>query len=165
MGAKLVPTSKVHANDYNPNHVARPEMKLLVLSIEQDGLTQPIVTFYDKKKDEYIVVDGFHRYTIIKDYFKSDVIPVVVIDKPIGERMASTIRHNRARGVHRVVGEDSATGMNDIVAQLQENGWDDLRIAEELGMTPEELLRLKQTKGVARMLKAKDYASSWEGGF
>src|SRR5690554_5004221 len=86
LNAKLVPADKVIANDYNPNKVASPEMKLLKLSIELDGVTQPVVTYYDKKQDIYTVVDGFHRYTIIKNEFKSDVIPIVVINKDLDER-------------------------------------------------------------------------------
>lgn len=104
-----VPSSKVIGNDYNPNRVAPPEMKLLELSIRQDGYTQPIVTFYDADKDQYIVVDGFHRTRVgkevkdISDRIKNH-LPVVVIDKDLRERMASTIRHNRARGTHAIPG-------------------------------------------------------------
>ena len=116
LNVKLVPTDKVVANDYNPNKVATPEMRLLKLSIELDGVTMPIVTYYDKEQDIYIVVDGFHRYTILKDYLKSDVIPVVVIDKPLDERMGSTIRHNRARGTHQI------RSMSDIVVELSKEG-------------------------------------------
>jgi len=155
MNPVLIPIEKVVANDYNPNSVAKPEMNLLTISIEEDGLTMAIVVFYDDTQDKYIIVDGFHRYTIVKDYFKSDVIPATIIDKDIGQRIASTIRHNRARGVHKVM------GMSDIVAILIKNGWDDIRIANELGMSPEELLRLKQTKGIAITLANKEYGRSW----
>lgn len=155
MNPKLVPIDKVIANDYNPNRVANPEMKLLAHSIEEDGLTMPIVTFYDKEIDKYIVVDGFHRYTIIKDYFKSDVIPVVTIDKDIKERMASTVRHNRARGVHKV------DLQADMVVELIKKGWSDEDVAKHLGMTFEEVLRLKQTTGIAALFKDRKHSRSW----
>ena len=115
-------------------------MKLLKLSIEKDGYTQPIVTYYDGEK--YIIVDGFHRYRCAKEYFKLKEIPIVVIDKNINERIASTIRHNRARGTH------SIRGMSDIVLMLIRGGWSDSRIAEYLGMEIEEVLRLKQITGL-----------------
>ncbi len=102
MQPKLVSIDKVVANNYNPNKVAKPEMELLYKSILEDGLTMPVVTFYDDKIDKYVIVDGFHRYTIVKDYFKSDVVAISIIDKDIKQRMASTVRHNRARGVHKV---------------------------------------------------------------
>lgn len=100
---QAIPVEKIKANDYNPNRVAPPEMKLLEISIWEDGFTQPIVCYYDKDKDEYIVVDGFHRFTTMltspRIYEREGgKMPVVVIDKPLGDRMASTIRHNRARG-------------------------------------------------------------------
>lgn len=159
MNVLLVPSSKVQANDYNPNKVSQApgsEFDLLRLSLSEDGVTQPVVTFYDKDADKYIIVDGFHRYLLIKEYFKSPVIPVVVLDKDIKERMASTIRHNRARGKHQV------TLMGDLVRSLVEKGWGDVEIAKHLGMSAEELLRLKQITGIAQVLKNKEYAQAWE---
>jgi ParB-like chromosome segregation protein Spo0J len=156
MDVKLIPIEKCLTNEYNPNKVSPNEMALLRLSIETDGVTQPIVTFYDKETDLYIVVDGFHRYIIIRDHFKSPVIPVVVIDKEIKDRMASTIRHNRARGKHQV------DLVSVLVRSLIEKGWGDVEIARHLGMSAEELLRLKQVTGIAHMLKNKDYAQAWE---
>lgn len=155
MNPKLVDINKVVANDYNPNKVANPEMKLLAHSIEEDGLTMPIVTYYDEEIDKYIVVDGFHRYTIVKDYFKSDVIAVVTIDKDIKDRMASTVRHNRARGVHKV------DLQADMVVDLIKKGWDDEDVAKHLGMTFEEVLRLKQQTGVASVFKGRSHSRSW----
>lgn len=156
LDAKLIQIEKVVSNEYNPNYVAEPEMELLRISIEEDGLTQPIVVYYDKKKDLYVVVDGFHRYVIIKDYFKSDMIAVVVIDKPIAERMASTIRHNRARGKHQV----------DLTAELVKSllrlGKNDDEIAHALGMSAEEVLRLKQQVRVAEVMANAYYTQSWE---
>ena len=104
---KRVPVEKIQANSYNPNHVAPPEMKLLYKSILEDGYTMPIVCYYLEDIDKFEIVDGFHRYTVIKkhkDIFEREggCLPVSVINKPISDRMASTIRHNRARGSHDV---------------------------------------------------------------
>lgn len=97
LNVKMVDIKKVVANDYNPNKVAPPEMELLRHSIEEDGYTQPIVTYYDEETDKYIVVDGFHRYRVAKEVFNLKEVPIVTIDKDLDNRMASTIRHNRAR--------------------------------------------------------------------
>ena len=156
MDVQLVPTSSVEANDYNPNFVAEKEMELLKLSIEQDGLTQPVVAYHDAARDRYTVVEGFHRYLLMRDHFKSRVIPVVVIDKPLGERMASTIRHNRARGKHLV------DLQAELVKKMLRLGYDDAYIAAALGMTAEELLRMKQQVKVADILANAHYTQSWE---
>ena len=105
---KAVPVEKVYANDYNPNVVAPPEMKLLELSIWEDGFTMPCVCYYNKEEDNYILVDGYHRYTVLKTskrIYKREngLLPIVVIDKDLSNRMSSTIRHNRARGMHNIV--------------------------------------------------------------
>jgi len=155
-----VPAEKTHANDYNPNTVAPPEMKLLTLSILEDGYTQPIVAFYDKEKDKYIIVDGFHRHRVgleNKDVYKKCLgyLPIVVIDKPLENRMASTIRHNRARGKHAV------KPMSEIVADLIQLGWDDKQIGKELGMDADEVLRLKQNTGLPEIFKNRDFSKSW----
>ena len=155
MQPKLVSIDKVVANNYNPNKVAKPEMELLYKSILEDGLTMPVVTFYDDKIDKYVIVDGFHRYTIIKDYFKSDVVAISVIDKDIKQRMASTVRHNRARGVHKV------DLQADMVVDLLKKGWNDNDISKELGMTLEEVLRLKQQTGIAELFKDRTHSKSW----
>lgn len=155
MQPKLVPIDKVVANNYNPNKVAKPEMELLYKSILEDGLTMPVVTFYDDKIDKYVIVDGFHRYTIVKDYFKSDVVAISVIDKDIKQRMASTVRHNRARGVHKV------DLQADMVVDLLKKGWNDNDISKELGMTLEEVLRLKQQTGIAELFKDRTHSKSW----
>jgi len=156
LDVELVPTEKVVANDYNPNKVATPEMKLLKLSIELDGVTMPVVTYYDKERDMYEVVDGFHRYTVLKDYFKSDVIPVSVIDKPLDERMGSTIRHNRARGTHQI------RSMSDIVIDLSKDGWSDEEICKKLGMELDEVVRLKQISGLKEAFANHEFSKSWE---
>lgn len=156
LGAKLVPAEKVIANEYNPNVVHSPEMKLLRLSIELDGVTQPIVVYYNKNKDQYIVVDGFHRYIILKDKLKCDKIPVTVIDKPLDERMGSTIRHNRARGTHQI------RGMSDIVLKLSKKGWSEEEICNKLGMELDEVIRLKQITGLKEAFANHKFSRSWK---
>ena len=158
---RAVPIEKVKANDYNPNAVAPPEMALLETSIWEDGYTQPIVTYYDKDNDLYIVVDGFHRYLTIKNSKRiyereRGMLPIVVIDKELGDRMASTIRHNRARGTHNI------ELMSTIVAELVEMGKGDRWICQHIGMSVDELLRLKQITGVAALFANRDFSDSWE---
>ena len=155
-----VPVDMVQANDYNPNSVASIEMELLYVSISHDGYTQPIVTVYDKELDKYIIVDGFHRYFIAKT--KADIskringrIPIVVIDKDITERMASTVRHNRARGEHMV------TGMSNLVFQMLDNGMSEAEICQELGMQPEEVLKLKHITGFSKLFENAEYSKAW----
>ncbi len=158
---KSVPISKVTANDYNPNSVAPPEMQLLETSIWEDGYTQPVVTVYDKEKDVYVVVDGFHRFLTLKNSKRinqreNGMLPVVVLDKEISDRMASTIRHNRARGSHNI------ELMSTIVAELVEMGKGDRWICEHIGMSQDELLRLKQITGVAALFLNRDFSASWD---
>lgn len=158
---RAIPLDMVVSNDYNPNKVAPPEMELLKTSIIEDGYTQPIVTFYDPEKDKYIVVDGFHRYLTIKNnkeiYDRENgLLPVVVINKSIGDRMASTIRHNRARGTHNV------ELMSTIVSELVEMGKGDRWICEHIGMSLDELLRLKQITGLASLFLNREFSDSWE---
>ncbi len=160
---KAVPVEKVVANDYNPNRVAPPEMKLLELSIWEDGFTQPVVCYHDKDNDQYIVVDGFHRYTIMKTseriYAREHgKLPIVVIDKELGERMASTIRHNRARGSHNI------DLMCNIVEELVEMGKSDNWICKNIGMSADELLRMKQVTGLAVLFRDEEFSRSWEVG-
>ena len=155
-----IPIEKVQANTYNPNAVAPPEMELLETSIWEDGYTQPVVTYYDKEKDLYIVVDGFHRYLIMQRSQRirereRGMLPVVVIDKEIGDRMASTIRHNRARGTHNI------ELMSAIVAELVEMGKGDRWICKHIGMSADELLRLKQITGVAALFANREFSQSW----
>lgn len=152
---------RVKSNDYNPNRVAPPEMELLETSIWEDGYTQPVVTYYDTEQDVYIVVDGFHRWRTMRDSTRirereQGILPIVVIDKEIGERMASTIRHNRARGTHNI------ELMSDIVAELVEMGKSDRWICKHIGMSPDELLRLKQITGVAALFANREFSDSWD---
>jgi ParB-like chromosome segregation protein Spo0J len=155
MNVKLVDIDKIIANDYNPNKVATPEMKLLELSILEDGYTQPIVTYYDAEQDKYIIVDGFHRYTVGKKLQLKE-LPIVAIDKPIEDRIASTIRHNRARGTHQI---DS---MQEIMKILIDSGKSDNWISKHLGMDKDEVLRLKQLTGLAELFKNHEFSRSWD---
>jgi ParB-like chromosome segregation protein Spo0J len=157
-----VPTDTVVANDYNPNSVAPPEMKLLELSIHEDGYTQPVVTFQRDAHKE--VVDGFHRTRVAKeskDVRKrlSGYVPVVVINAgrtDLTDRMASTIRHNRARGKHNV---DS---MSDIVVELKKRNRSEEWIAKHLGMDSDEVLRLCQISGLTEMFSNSEFSKSWD---
>lgn len=162
-GVRAVPIEKIRANEYNPNSVAPPEMKLLYDSIKEDGYTMPIVCYYNAADDIYEIVDGFHRYRTMlehKDIYdrENGCLPVSVIDKPLDERMASTIRHNRARGTHDV------DLMSNIVAELHTVGRTDAWIAKHLGMDVDEITRLKQITGLADLFKNKEFSKSWEPG-
>jgi ParB-like chromosome segregation protein Spo0J len=155
-----VKADKVQGNDYNPNKVAPPEMKLLEVSILEDGFTQPIVAYKDLEGDKYTVVDGFHRLRVgreNKEIYKRmfGYLPIVVIDKQPEERIASTIRHNRARGKHGVA------PMSDIVAGLAQAGWENDKIAHSLGMDADEILRLKQRTGIAELFKNREFTKAW----
>ena len=156
-----VPIEKVKPNDYNPNAVAPPEYELLYDSIREDGYTMPVVCYRDEDRDEYIIVDGFHRYRIMLDHDdirvrEGGMLPVTVIDKPIDCRMASTIRHNRARGSHNV------DLMSNIIAELHELGRSDAWISKHLGMDEDEILRLKQITGLAALFKDVRFGRAWE---
>lgn len=158
---KSVHISKIKANDYNPNAVAPPEMQLLETSIWEDGYTQPVVVVRDESDDTYTVVDGFHRYTVLKNSERirrreKEMLPVVVLKKEMHDRMASTIRHNRARGSHNI------ELMSAIVAELVEIGKGDRWICKHIGMSPDELLRLKQITGVAALFQNKQFSQSWD---
>lgn len=158
---KRVPIEKVTANDYNPNSVAPPEMALLETSIWEDGYTQPVVVVRDEENDKYVVVDGFHRYCILRDSKRINErenghLPVVVLNKEMHDRMASTIRHNRARGSHNI------ELMSTIVAELVEMGKGDRWICKHFGMSVDELLRLKQITGVAALFQNQDFSKSWD---
>ena len=156
-----VPIEKVTANDYNPNKVAPPEMELLEISVWEDGYTQPVVAVRDEENDTYIVVDGFHRYLTIKNSKRimereKGLLPVVLLDKHKSDRMASTIRHNRARGTHNI------ELMSTIVSELVEMGKGDRWICKHIGMSIDELLRMKQITGLASLFENTDFSESWE---
>jgi ParB-like chromosome segregation protein Spo0J len=157
-----VPSNEVRANDYNPNTVAPPEMKLLEHSITEDGFTQPIVAWHTG--EGYEVVDGFHRNRVgrespavrrrVRGYLPLSIINTARHDR--GDRIAATIRHNRARGKHRV------QGMSDIVIELKRRNWSDEKIGRDLGMDPDEVLRLTQITGLAEMFADKQFSEAWE---
>jgi ParB-like chromosome segregation protein Spo0J len=161
---RWVPADSVHSNDYNPNAVAPPEMELLRLSIMADGYTQPIVTNLDDDSVNRTVIDGFHRNRVGKEC--EDVatrirgyLPVVQIKgdrTDRGDRIASTIRHNRARGKHAV------SAMADIVLELKRRNWSDKKIGIQLGMDDDEVLRLAQITGLAEAFANRDFSKSWE---
>ena len=156
-----VHVDKIQANDYNPNSVAPPEMELLETSIWEDGYTMPVVCFFDEENDKYIVVDGFHRLSVLKTSKRvydreQGHLPISVIDKELGDRMASTIRHNRARGSHNL------DLMSTIVSELVEMGKGDAWICKHVGMSKDELLRMKQITGLASLFLNKDFSDSWD---
>jgi len=165
---RWVPAGAVQANDYNPNQVAPPEMELLRLSIDHDGYTQPIVTYVDVPADgtgtHYEVVDGFHRHRVGREYPEVagsllGFLPAVQIraeSADRSDRIAATIRHNRARGKHQVV------KMTDIVLELKRRNWSDAKIAKHLGMDPDEVLRLSQIGGLADVFADRDFSMAWE---
>lgn len=152
-----VDSEKVFANDYNPNNVAPPEMELLELSIRNDGYTQPIVT-WEVEDGRYEVVDGFHRHLVGKK-IGLEKLPIVVINKDRtgrNDRIASTIRHNRARGKHKI------DAMSEIVVELKRRNWSPKKIGTELGMDQDEVLRLCQISGLAEMFEDKEFSLAWE---
>ena len=160
-GVRAVPFDEIVPNTYNPNTVAPPEMRLLYDSIREDGYTMPIVCYHDRENDTYIIVDGFHRWRIMRDYpdiyeREKGMLPVSVIDKPISGRMASTVRHNRARGTH------SVDLMSNIIKELHEVGRSDAWISRHLGMDRDEILRLKQITGLAALFRDMDFGKAWQ---
>lgn len=162
LNVQLVPSDKVIGNDYNPNKVAPPEMKLLKLSIRKDGLTMPVVVCDSPsdKKHPYVVVDGFHRTSVVqheKDVNDSlcGYVPVSRLNKSIEDRITATVRHNMARGTHQV--ELSAK----LVTMLKKHNWTNARIGMELGMDADEVLRLKQITGLAEAFKDEEFSKSW----
>jgi ParB-like chromosome segregation protein Spo0J len=157
-----VKAEAVRANDYNPNKVAPPEMELLKVSVLADGFTQPIVTF--PEAEQYTVIDGFHRNRVgkevpeVKERIKG-YLPITIVrpsQEDKGDRIASTIRHNRARGKHQI------QGMSAIVLELKRRNWSDSKIAKNLGMDADEILRLTQITGLKEMFKDQSFSLSWE---
>lgn len=154
---RWVHISQVQANDWNPNSVAGHEMKLLHTSISEDGYTMPVVTMWDEDSSKYVIIDGFHRYTTMKCYkdiseTTGNYLPVVVIDKPIADRIASTVRHNRARGKH------SVAGMSSLVFQMLAAGVSDPEICSKLGLEAEELARLKHITGYSKLYRDHEFS-------
>lgn len=161
-----VPVEKVRANNYNPNSVASPELKLLEVSIWEDGYTMGCPSYYIPEEDVWEIVDGFHRYSLMNPnskYFSKRIydrekglLPIAPIDKSINDRMASTIRHNRARGSH------SVELMSNIVSELVKAGMSDAWIHKNIGMDADELLRLKQVSGLAELFKNNNFSNTYE---
>jgi len=157
---RWVDIDMVQANDYNPNKVAGQEMALLYTSILHDGYTQPVVTIWDENIGKYVIVDGFHRYFTCRS--NQDILdrnkgklPIVVLSKDMNQRMAATVRHNRARGKH------SVDGMSNMVFNMLDNGWSDVDICRHLGMEPDELLRLKHITGFSKLFEDAEYSRAW----
>lgn len=151
----------VIANNYNPNSVAEKEMKLLYTSVKEDGYTQPIVTIWDEAMQKYVIVDGFHRNLVMRKYKDIEErchgrLPIVVIDKNIDQRMASTVRHNRARGSH------SVDGMVNILFSMMKNGCSEREICEKLGMEKKEFQKMKYITGFAKLFKNYEYSKAIE---
>ena len=162
LNVQLVPADKVQGNDYNPNHVAPPEMKLLKLSMRKDGVTMPVVVCDtpEDKAHPYTVVDGFHRTTCIQQDKQINeslhgYVPVSRLNKSIEDRITATVRHNMARGTHQV--ELSAK----LIVLLKKHNWTNARIGTELGMDADEVLRLKQITGLAEAFKDQEFSKSW----
>lgn len=156
-----VQKEKVVANDYNPNHVAPKELSLLYTSIKEDGYTQPIVTVYDKERDIYVIIDGFHRNLVLRKYAdiekrNNGYLPIVVLEKNINQRMASTVRHNRARGSH------SVDGMTNIIYSMMKDGMSESEICSKLGLEEREFTKLKYITGFAKIFKNYNYSKSIE---
>lgn len=154
-----IPAEKVYANDYNPNKMSSIEMELLHTSIRLDGYTQPIVA-YRIDEDHYEVTDGFHRNRVGKEYPEvrerlKGYLPLTTIDKPLDERMGSTIRHNRARGTHQI------RSMSDIIVTLTSMGWTEAKVGEYLGMELDEIIRLKQISGLKEAFQNHTFSKSW----
>jgi len=156
LDVRIVDIDQVQANTYNPNSVASNNMELLEESIVANGFCFAVVTIWDSDIEKYIIIDGFHRYLILRDYFEAKQIPIIVLGHDISQRMAATVQFNRARGVHQV------ELMGDLVRALIEQGVDDNAISQQLGMELEEVFRLKQITGIAELFKKQTYSKAWE---
>ncbi len=156
LDVKIVPIEMVVANNYNPNNVAKNNMLLLEESILSNGFCFAVVTIWDDDMEKYVIIDGYHRYQIFRDYFQAEEVPIIVLDHDISQRMAATVQFNRARGVHQV------ELMGDLVRALVEQGVPDDEISQRLGMELEEVFRLKQITGIADLFKNQVYSRAWE---
>lgn len=156
LDVKIVDIEQVQANNYNPNNVASNNMALLEESILSNGFCFAVVTIWDPDLEKYIIIDGFHRYLIFKDYLGARQLPIIVLEHDVSQRMAATVQFNRARGVHQV------ELMGDLVRALVGQGVEDEDIAHRLGMEAEEVFRLKQITGIAELFKNQTYSRAWE---
>lgn len=154
-----VPKEQVVANNYNPNHVADKEMRLLYTSVREDGYTMPIVTSWDENQQKYVIIDGFHRNLVIRKFADinercNGMLPIVVLEKNIDQRMAATVRHNRARGTH------SVDGHVNIVFNMLKDGKSEREICEALGFEQKEFVKLKYITGFAKIFKDYHYSAA-----
>jgi len=157
---KLLPLNQISPNDYNPNKMGTPESRLLLHSLEQDGLTLPIIVNQLNKNELFTIIDGFHRYELLNKHPHlqpvKGYIPAIVLSKTRGKAMSSSIRHNIARGVHQV--ELTA----NMVIVLSQMNWSNERIGKELGMDRDEVLRMQQITGLAKAFQDQDFSTAWE---
>lgn len=157
VNVKFVPIDSVEANDYNPNVVSKVNMDLLKTSIDQNDFCYPVITVFDSEREKYIIVDGFHRYKILKEVYESDIIPIIVLQNhSINDRLTATVQFNRARGTHKISGDAN------IVVTLSKNGMTDENICKYLGMDIDEVIRLKQTTGLREAFSKHKFSESWE---
>ena len=157
LDVKLVPRELVQANNYNPNHVPKDKMELLKQSILDNGFCFPIVTIWSEEDGKYIIIDGFHRYTICQpEWLDIEQVPIVVLEHDISKRMAATIQFNKARGVHQVDLDA------DVVRSLLEQGMSEEGVSRHLGIDLDTVLRYKQMTGIVDLFKNIDYTPSWE---
>lgn len=157
LDVKLVPRELVQANNYNPNHVPKDKMELLKQSILDNGFCFPIVTIWSEEDGKYIIIDGFHRYTICQpEWLDIEQVPIVVLEHDISKRMAATIQFNKARGVHQVDLDA------DVVRSLLEQGLSEEEVSKHLGIDLDTVLRYKQMTGIVDLFKNVDYTPSWE---
>ena len=159
MEIKMVSRNLVQANNYNPNNVPKDKMELLKQSIIDNGFCFPIVTIWSEEDEKYIIIDGFHRYTMASpEWLDLPEIPIVVLNHDISKRMAATVQFNKARGVHAVDGDA------DIVKALSEQGLSDDEISQHLGIDKEAIIRYKALTGITDLFKNVNYSRSWEAG-
>lgn len=160
LNVQLIESNKINANDYNPNVVAKPEYKLLEHSILSDGLTLPIVTGKESNGN-IVIIDGFHRTKLLNENkvlrgTLHGYIPVVILNKELEKRMASTVRHNIARGIHQV------ELTSNLVKKLIQLNWNDEDIVKEIGMDIDEVLRMKQITGLASLFSKHEFSIAWK---
>lgn len=153
---KMVDIDLIEANSYNPNSVPQVNMELLKTSIDQNGFCYPVVVIADNVLKKYIIIDGYHRYKILRDIYKSETCPVIVLKHHINERMTATVQFNRARGVHKIDGDAT------IVVTLSKNGMSDPDICKYLGMSIEEVLKMKQSTGLKDAFMDHEFSKSWD---
>ncbi|MFC5077885.1 ParB-like nuclease domain protein [Vibrio thalassae] len=157
---ELLPITSLNANDYNPNKMARPESNLLLHSLEQDGLTLPLIVNRQENEQDYTIIDGYHRYELLKKHAHlqpiDGYVPAIVLSKTKGQAISSSVRHNIARGVHQV------ELTSEMILLLKNMGWTNAKIGKELGMDKDELLRMQQLTGLADLYRNEEFSKAWE---